>query len=93
MPSQDPTTVKLLTLLNVSSLRSSRRSLKANTQNGHDGDVAKRRKLGGKLLASAQPQTATEADQDEESEVESDEEDVVASNGMYDFHISFWSVI
>lgn len=78
MPAQDPTTVKLLTLLNVSSLRSTRRSLKA--KNEQNGDASKRRKLGGKLLAAIQPQTI-ETEEDEMSEVESDEEDARSDHG------------
>ncbi|KAG9086798.1 rRNA-binding ribosome biosynthesis protein utp25 [Ceratobasidium sp. 370] len=67
MPAQDPTTVKLLTLLNVSSLKSRRRSLKIAQAVGEQSDAPKRRKLGGKLIVPVQAEEAQE-----ESEAESD---------------------
>ncbi|KAG8743792.1 rRNA-binding ribosome biosynthesis protein utp25 [Ceratobasidium sp. 414] len=69
MPAQDPTTVKLLTLLNVSSLKSRRRSLKVEQATEGQSDLPKRRKLGGKLVVPVQ---AEEAQEDSEAESESE---------------------
>ncbi|KAG8729614.1 rRNA-binding ribosome biosynthesis protein utp25 [Ceratobasidium sp. 423] len=75
MPAQDPATVKLLTLLNVSSLKSKRRSLKSNDsppEGQSESETPKRRKLGGKLATKTEVHKGKEQDEDEESEAESE---------------------
>ncbi|KAG8770445.1 rRNA-binding ribosome biosynthesis protein utp25 [Ceratobasidium sp. 428] len=83
MSAQDPTTVKLLTLLNVSSLKSRRRSFKTG-QAFNEGqsaeDVPKRRKLGGKLAVLAAAKEGDEEAQ-EESEADSESEGSMAEGG------------
>ncbi|CAE6512557.1 unnamed protein product [Rhizoctonia solani] len=77
MPAQDPTTVKLLTLLNVSSLKSKRRSLKSNNSSPEgqsESETPKRRKLGGKLATKTEAHQGEEQEEDEESEAESESE-------------------
>ncbi|CAE6437100.1 unnamed protein product [Rhizoctonia solani] len=77
MPSQDPATVKLLTLLNVSSLKSKRRSLKSNAllpEGQSESETPGRRKLGGKLAKKAEVPTGEEQDNESESETESEAE-------------------
>jgi hypothetical protein len=82
MPAQDPTTVKLLTLLNVSSLKSKRRSLKLDNTSGEGqpGDVSKRRKLGGKRLAPVEVGKDDQTNQNEE-ELESEQEEIEDDDG------------
>ncbi|EUC58386.1 digestive organ expansion factor, putative [Rhizoctonia solani AG-3 Rhs1AP] len=93
MPAQDPTTVKLLTLLNVSSLKSKRRSLKSS-DSSHEGqsesETPKRRKLGGKLAKVETPQGEEQeeaSESEEESDVESQaDESPVSTNNWHDLH-------
>ncbi|KAG9120781.1 rRNA-binding ribosome biosynthesis protein utp25 [Ceratobasidium sp. 392] len=83
MPAQDPATVKLLTLLNVSSLKSRRRSLKleqASTEGQPAGDEPKRRKLGGRLAVPAAAQNGDEESQ-EDTEEESDPDEIEGEDG------------
>jgi hypothetical protein len=78
MPPQDQATVKLLTLLNVSSLKSKRRSLKANdssTEGRSESDLPKRRKLGGKPVTKPEAPKGDSMNEDKESEAESDGDD------------------
>ncbi|KAL5632050.1 hypothetical protein ACGC1H_000167 [Rhizoctonia solani] len=93
MPAQDPATVKLLTLLNVSSLKSKRRSLKSS-DSSHEGqsesETPKRRKLGGKL-AKVETHQGEEQDEASESEEESEAESQagespVSTNNWHDLH-------
>ncbi|KAF8712361.1 Utp25, U3 small nucleolar RNA-associated SSU processome protein 25, partial [Rhizoctonia solani] len=95
MPAQDPTTVKLLTLLNVSSLKSKRRSLKSNDSSPEgqsELETPKRRKLGGKLAKKAETPTGEDLDEELESEAESeveshgDESSVIANDDPYVSH-------
>ncbi|ELU37131.1 digestive organ expansion factor [Rhizoctonia solani AG-1 IA] len=95
MPAQDPTTVKLLTLLNVSSLKSKRRSLKSNDSSPggqSELETPKRRKLGGKLAKKAEAPTGEDLDEELESEAESevesheDESSVIANDDPYVSH-------
>ncbi|CAE6438756.1 unnamed protein product [Rhizoctonia solani] len=95
MPAQDPTTVKLLTLLNVSSLKSKRRSLKSSDSSPEgqsESETPKRRKLGGKLATKAEDHQGKEQDEvsdsEEESEAESqaDESPVATTNDWHDLH-------
>ncbi|KAB5592297.1 digestive organ expansion factor [Ceratobasidium theobromae] len=74
MPAQDPATVKLLTLLNVSSLKSKRRSLKGNdsSEGQSESDQPKRRKLGGKLVTKSETPKDEDTGEDKDSESESD---------------------
>ncbi|KAG9101162.1 rRNA-binding ribosome biosynthesis protein utp25, partial [Ceratobasidium sp. UAMH 11750] len=86
MPAQDPTTVKLLTLLNVSSLKSRRRSLKVEQSIEGQSDGPKRRKLGGKLVVPAQAE-----DVQEDSESESEGSDIgdgpsTSNSDSYNLH-------
>ncbi|QRV97136.1 U3 small nucleolar RNA-associated protein 25 [Ceratobasidium sp. AG-Ba] len=85
MPAQDPTTVKLLTLLNVSSLKSKRRSLKLHQTSDESGvELPKRRKLGGKLVAPVGVETSGGGTEEEESEPEEDEAENIPSTSTSD---------
>ncbi|CAE7233986.1 unnamed protein product [Rhizoctonia solani] len=95
MPAQDPATVKLLTLLNVSSLRSKRRSLKSSDSSPEgqsESETPKRRKLGGKLATKREAHQGEEQDEASESEDESEiesqdvESPVITANDPHVLH-------